>query len=91
MSTSLSQALPESLKSLRTRSLFVLREQVPPLFVVGQTPNGFRRIGVAPGGPFEGESGSQAKWSAATTGNQYARILASNSMFASCAKRRMAR
>jgi Protein of unknown function (DUF3237) len=51
----LSQALPESLKSLRTRSLFVLREQVPPLFVVGQTPNGFRRIGVVPGGSFEGE------------------------------------
>jgi Protein of unknown function (DUF3237) len=28
---------------------------VPPLFVVGQTPNGFRRIGVVPGGTFEGE------------------------------------
>jgi hypothetical protein len=28
---------------------------VPPLFVVGQTPNGFRRIGVVPGGSFEGE------------------------------------
>ena len=55
MSTPLSQALPESLRSLRTRSLFVLREQVPPLFVVGQTPNGFRRIGVIPGGSFEGE------------------------------------
>lgn len=55
MSTSLSHTLPESLKSLRTRSLFVLRGQVPPLFVVGQTPNGFRRIGVVPGGSFEGE------------------------------------
>jgi hypothetical protein len=55
VSTSLSQALPESLNSLRTRSLFVLREQVPPLFVVGQTPNGFRRIGLVPGGSFEGE------------------------------------
>ena len=55
MYTSLSQALPESLKSLRMRSLFVLHEQVPPLFVVGQTPNGFRRIGVVPGGSFEGE------------------------------------
>jgi hypothetical protein len=57
VSTSLSQLLPESLKSLRTRSLLVLREQVPPLFVVGQTANGFRRIG------------SLAKWSAATTGS----------------------
>ena len=55
MSTLLSLALPETLKSVRTRSLFVLREQVPPLFVVGQTPNGFRRIGVVPGGSFEGE------------------------------------
>ena len=55
MSSSLTQNLPEALKSLRTRPLFVLREQVPPLFVVGQTPNGFRRIGVVPGGLFEGE------------------------------------
>ena len=44
MSTRLRQSLPKSLKSLRTRSLFVLREQVPLLFVVGKTPNGFRRI-----------------------------------------------
>ncbi len=55
MATPFSQALPESLRSLRMRSLFVLREQVPPLFVVGQTPNGFRRIGVVPGGSFAGE------------------------------------
>lgn len=55
MPISLSESLPESLKSVRTRPLFVLREDVPPLFVVGQTPNGFRRIGVVPGGSFEGE------------------------------------
>jgi hypothetical protein len=55
LSTLLNPALPESLKSVRTRRLFVLREQVPPLFVVGQTPNGFRRIGVVPGGSFVGE------------------------------------
>jgi hypothetical protein len=55
MSTSLTQNLPEALKSLRTRPLFVLREQVPPLLVVGQTPNAFRRIGVIQGGSFEGE------------------------------------
>jgi hypothetical protein len=42
--TSLSERLPESLKILRTRPWFVLREQVPPLLVVG--PNAFRRIGV---------------------------------------------
>jgi hypothetical protein len=55
LSTLLSPALPETLKNVRTRPLFVLREQVPPLFIVGQTPNGFRRIGVVPGGSFEGE------------------------------------
>jgi hypothetical protein len=47
--------LPEALKSVKTRPLFVLREQVPPLLVVGLTPNGFRRIGLVQGGSFEGE------------------------------------
>jgi hypothetical protein len=36
--------LPDVLKSVRTRPLFLLREAVPPLVVVGQTPNAFRRI-----------------------------------------------
>ncbi|HTV48569.1 MAG TPA: DUF3237 domain-containing protein [Phycisphaerae bacterium] len=55
MSNSLSKELPESLKSLKTRPLFVLREKVPPLLVVGQTPDVFRRIGIVQGGSFEGE------------------------------------
>jgi hypothetical protein len=55
MPTSLTLNLPEPLKSLRTKPLFVLREQVPPLLVVGQTPNAFRRIGVIQGGSFEGD------------------------------------
>ncbi len=54
MSIALSQ-LPQSLQSVRTRPLFVLREAVPPLLVVGHTPNGFRRIGLVQGGSFEGE------------------------------------
>ena len=54
MAKSLSQ-LPESLQSVKTRHLFVLREAVPPLLIVGQTPNGFRRIGLVQGGSFEGE------------------------------------
>jgi hypothetical protein len=33
----------------------LLRERVPPLLVVGQTPNAFRRIGVIHGVSFEGE------------------------------------
>jgi len=55
MATSLSQSVPDALKTVRTKPLFVLREQVPPLLVVGQTPNAFRRIGVIQGGSFEGE------------------------------------
>jgi hypothetical protein len=55
MSTVLSYNLPESLLSIRTRPLFVLREAVPPLIVIGHTPNAFRRIGVVQGGSFEGE------------------------------------
>jgi hypothetical protein len=54
MASSLSN-LPPSLSSVQTRPLFVLREDVPPLFVVGPTPNGFRRIGLVQGGSFEGE------------------------------------
>jgi hypothetical protein len=48
-------ALPPSLTSVQTRPLFVLRKQAPPLFVVGPTPNGFRRIGLVQGGWFKGE------------------------------------
>ena len=55
MPSSLSEGLPESVKRLRTRPLFLLHEQVPPLLVVGQTPNAFRRIGVIQGGSFEAE------------------------------------
>jgi hypothetical protein len=54
-STSLSENLPQILKSVRTHPLFLLREQVPPLVLVGQTPNAYRRIGVITGGVFEGE------------------------------------
>jgi hypothetical protein len=55
VSISLTENLPEVLKSVKTRPLFVLREAVPPLIVIGQTPNAFRRIGVVQGGSFEGE------------------------------------
>ena len=54
-SSSLTQDLPETLKSLRSRPLFVMRLDVKPLQSVGATPGGFRRVGVVPGGIFEGE------------------------------------
>jgi hypothetical protein len=55
VSTLITQELPEVLKSVKTSPLFVLREAVPLLIVIGQTPNAFRRIGVIQGGSFEGE------------------------------------
>ena len=55
MSTSLNGDLPEVLKSVRTRPLFVMRLDVRKLQIVGATPGAFRRIGVVPGGSFEGE------------------------------------
>src|SRR5882757_6375937 len=55
MSTSLNDNLPEVLKSVRTRPLFVMRLEVRKPQVVGATPGAFRRIGVVPGGSFDGE------------------------------------
>jgi hypothetical protein len=47
--------LPEALKSVRARPLFVMRLAVKPLQIVGETPGTLRRIGVVPSGTFEGE------------------------------------
>jgi hypothetical protein len=47
--------LPEALRCLRTRPLFVMQLLVRPLVVVGATPGANRRIGLVPGGSFEGE------------------------------------
>jgi hypothetical protein len=48
-------ALPETLKSVRTRPLFVLRLDVKPMQLIGATPGGFRRVAAVTGGSFEGE------------------------------------
>jgi Protein of unknown function (DUF3237) len=55
MATSLNDNLPEVLKRLRTRPLFVMRLDVRKLLIVGATPGAYRGIGVVPGGSFEGE------------------------------------
>ena len=55
MSIALNQNLPEVLRSVRTRPLFVMRVDVRKLLIVGATPGAYRRIGVVPGGSFEGE------------------------------------
>ena len=54
MSTNLNDDLPEVLTTLRTRPLFVMRLDVRKLQIVGATPSAYRRIGVVPGGSFEG-------------------------------------
>jgi hypothetical protein len=54
MSTPLNEDLPDGLKSVRSRPIFVMRLDVRPLLIVGATPGAFRRVGVVPGGSFEG-------------------------------------
>jgi hypothetical protein len=55
MAASLNDNLPEVLKSVRTKPLFVMRLEVRKMLIVGGTPGAFRRIGVVPGGSFAGE------------------------------------
>ena len=55
MPTSFNDNLPDTLKSVRTQPLFVMRLDVRKLLIVGATPGAYRRIGVVPGGLFEGK------------------------------------
>jgi hypothetical protein len=50
-----SEKLPEALKSVKTRPLFVMRLVVPTVIKVGAAAGAFRRVGVVSGGAFEGE------------------------------------
>jgi hypothetical protein len=47
--------LPQSLQAVNTRSLLVMRLDVKPYQVLGASPAATRRIGVVPGGSFEGD------------------------------------
>jgi hypothetical protein len=47
--------LPEVLRNVRTRPLFVMQLEVRKLLMVGPTPGAYRRIGMVSGGSFEGE------------------------------------
>jgi hypothetical protein len=49
------ETLPEALKSVRTKRLFVLRLKVRPIVDVGATPGANRRVGLVYGGSFDGE------------------------------------
>jgi hypothetical protein len=55
MSDRLSDKLPDALKAIRARLMFVMRLEVKPPLVVGSPPDSYRRIGVIPGGSFEGD------------------------------------
>ncbi|WP_324291814.1 DUF3237 domain-containing protein [Cupriavidus sp. D39] len=47
--------LPAPLTRVQTRPLFVMRLDVKPMVVVGDTPGPFRRAGIVPSGTFAGE------------------------------------
>ena len=55
MSNNWTDDLPEVLKTVQTRPLLVMRLDVKKLQIVGETPTGYRRVGVVPGGIFGGE------------------------------------
>jgi hypothetical protein len=54
MSSSLEE-LPDTMRSVQTAPLFVMRLVVPKVISIGATPGPFRRLGVVSGGMFEGE------------------------------------
>jgi hypothetical protein len=56
----LDEGLPVELRTVSTRPLFVMRLDVKGPLVVGGTSNGYRRIGIVPGGRSK-ESGCRAK------------------------------
>ena len=55
MTVSLRDSLPDALREVRTRPLFVMRLDVRPLQIVGAAPGAYRRVGVVPSGIFDGE------------------------------------
>ncbi|RZF24903.1 DUF3237 domain-containing protein [Paraburkholderia sp. UYCP14C] len=55
MSDQVFGTLPLPLKSIATQPLFVMRLDVKPIVVVGQTPGPFRRVGIVPSGTFAGD------------------------------------
>jgi Protein of unknown function (DUF3237) len=55
MTVNLRDSLPDMLRQVRTRPLFVMRLDVRPLQIIGAAPRAYRRVGVVPGGSFDGE------------------------------------
>jgi hypothetical protein len=55
MTAKLSDGLPEALAAVRTCPLFIMRLNVQPYQLIGGPEGAVRRVGVVPGGIFEGE------------------------------------
>jgi len=55
MAENLRANVPTLLQSVNTRHLFTMRLDVKPIAIIGDTPAGFKRVGVVLGGVFEGE------------------------------------
>ena len=53
--TAVFDSLPDSLKAVKTRELFVLRLEIKPYQVLGPTNGAIRRVGLVPGGTFAGD------------------------------------
>jgi hypothetical protein len=67
--------LPHTLKRVRTQSIFVIRLEVMPLQVIGQTPGAHRRVGVITGGAFYGKHLSGKVLGGAATGSLFVMLL----------------
>jgi hypothetical protein len=91
MATKLSDDLPEALREIRIIPLFVMRLDVRPLQIVGKTPGVYRRVGVVPGGSFEGERLSGEVLEGAMTGRRSAAMAAQAWMCGLSSKRRTPR
>jgi hypothetical protein len=47
--------LPDASGAVQSKPLFIMKLDIKPYQVLGATPGGLRRIGVVPGGSFDGE------------------------------------
>jgi Protein of unknown function (DUF3237) len=55
MTANLRDSLPDALREVRSRPLFVMRLDVHPFQIIGAAPGAYRRVGVVPSGAFDGE------------------------------------